>query len=76
MAAAADRFYSYVPLMRFEFQEAVGLSVRKEVLRRRGALAHAAVREPGVALDQTTAAALDRLLAWYAGPGAPAWICS
>jgi dihydrodipicolinate synthase/N-acetylneuraminate lyase len=33
---AADSFYRYVPLMRFEFQEAIGMAIRKEVLRRRG----------------------------------------
>src|SRR5262249_9437017 len=40
---AADIFYRKVPLMRFEFQEGIGMAIRKEVLRRRGALAHAAI---------------------------------
>ena len=34
---AADVFYRNVPLMRFEFQEGIGMAIRKEVLRRRGA---------------------------------------
>ena len=33
---AADVFYRKVPLMRFEFQEGIGMAIRKEVLRRRG----------------------------------------
>jgi 4-hydroxy-tetrahydrodipicolinate synthase len=61
---AADVFYRSVPLMRFEFQEGIGMSIRKEVLRRRGAIAHAGIRPPGGTLDQTTKDALDRVMAW------------
>jgi len=61
---AADVFYRSVALMRFEFQEGIGMAIRKEVLRRRGALRHAGVRAPGVSLDPGTSAALDRILAW------------
>ena len=62
--AAADFFYRHVPLMRFEFQPGIGMAIRKEILRRRGALAQAAVREPAAALDETTRASLDRILEW------------
>ena len=48
---AADVFYRAVPLMRFEFQEGIGMAIRKEVLRRRGALAAAATRAPAAGLD-------------------------
>ena len=61
---AADLFYSTVPLMRFEFQEGIGMAIRKEVLRRRGAIAQAGIRAPGGTLDQTTRDALDRVMAW------------
>jgi 4-hydroxy-tetrahydrodipicolinate synthase len=61
---AADVFYRKVPLMRFEFQEGIGMAIRKEVLRRRGAIAHAGVRPPGGVLDQTTMAALERVMTW------------
>ena len=61
---AADVFYRTVPLMRFEFQEGIGMAIRKEVLRRRGALSSAALRAPGTKLDAVTIAALDRVLAW------------
>jgi 4-hydroxy-tetrahydrodipicolinate synthase len=64
---AADLFYRKVPLMRFEFQEGIGMAIRKEVLRRRGAIAHAGIRPPGGALDATTIAALDRVMRWTLG---------
>jgi 4-hydroxy-tetrahydrodipicolinate synthase len=48
--------------MRFEFQEGIGMAIRKEVLHRRGALASPATRAPGAALDQTTRDALDRVM--------------
>ena len=61
---AADAFYRAVPLMRFEFQEGIGMAIRKEVLHRRGALASPATRPPAAPLDDATRAALDRVLAW------------
>jgi len=61
---AAAAFYPYVPLMRFEFQEGIGMSIRKEVLKRRGAIECADIRPPGAKLDATMMAALDRVLAW------------
>jgi 4-hydroxy-tetrahydrodipicolinate synthase len=59
---AADLFYKSVPLMRFEFQEGIGMAIRKEVLHRRGALTSPATRAPAPALDQTTREALDRVM--------------
>jgi 4-hydroxy-tetrahydrodipicolinate synthase len=64
---AADVFYRRVPLMRFEFQEVIGMAIRKEVLKRRGAIAHAGIRAPGGQLDQQTRDALDRVMAWTEG---------
>jgi 4-hydroxy-tetrahydrodipicolinate synthase len=61
---AADLFYRKVPLMRFEFQEGIGMAIRKEVLRRRGAIGHAGIRPPGGVLDQMTTTALDRVMKW------------
>jgi len=61
---AADVFYRKVPLMRFEFQEGIGMAIRKEVLKRRGAIANASIRPPGGTLDAATVAALDRVMAW------------
>jgi 4-hydroxy-tetrahydrodipicolinate synthase len=71
---AADAFYRYVPLMRFEFQEGIGMAIRKEVLKRRGALTSAAIRPPGARLDSSTSAALDRLLGWMRTQQGVKWI--
>ncbi len=72
--AAADVFYRAVPLMRFEFQEGIGMAIRKEVLRRRGALKSAATRAPAGALDAPTGEALDRVLAWVTSQKGMEWI--
>jgi 4-hydroxy-tetrahydrodipicolinate synthase len=72
--AAADLFYRAVPLMRFEFQEGIGMAIRKEVLRRRGALASAATRAPAGGLDAPTKQALDRVLAWVTSQKGMEWI--
>jgi len=69
---AADVFYRAVPLMRFEFQEGIGMAIRKEVLHKRGALANPATRAPGAALDKTTREALDRVMAWVEANGSMA----
>ena len=59
---AARAFYPYVPLMRFEFQEGIGMAIRKEVLKRRGVIQYADIRLPGGKLDAVTLAALDRVM--------------
>ena len=58
---AEDLFDVYLPLVRHEQQPGFGLAVRKEILRRRGALASAALRPPGLKLDAADMAELDRL---------------
>jgi 4-hydroxy-tetrahydrodipicolinate synthase len=71
---AASLFYRFVPLMRFEFQEGIGLAIRKEIYRRRGALTDNSTRAPGPALDDGTRAALDRVLTWTAAQEDASWI--
>ena len=71
---AADVFYKFVPLMRFEFQEGIGMAIRKEVLRQRGALADGSTRAPGAVLDDVTRAALDRVLQWTGKQQGAEWI--
>jgi len=71
---AADVFYRFVPLMRFEFQEGIGMAIRKEVLRQRGALADGSTRAPGAVLDDVTRAALDRVLQWTGKQQGAEWI--
>jgi len=60
---AEDVFDVYLPLLRYEAQPGIGLAVRKELLRRRGALASSAVRTPGLALSADDRRELDRLVA-------------
>ncbi len=43
---AADVFDAYLPLARYEQQPGIGLSVRKHVLARRGAIPNATLRRP------------------------------
>lgn len=71
---AAEIFYRFVPLMRFEFQEGVGMAIRKEVLRRRGAIENARVRPPAPQADPVTQRMLDTLLAYYHGKEDAPWI--
>jgi len=60
--AAEDLFDLYLPLLRHEFQYGIGLALRKETLRQRGAIRSAAVRKPGPVLDATDKAELHRLI--------------
>jgi 4-hydroxy-tetrahydrodipicolinate synthase len=59
---AEDLFDVYLPLVRHEQQPGFGLAVRKEILRRRGAIRSAAVRAPGPRLDADDVKELDCLL--------------
>ena len=59
---AALIFDRYLPLIQFEGQPVVGLAIRKEVLRRRGALATNVTRGFSPSIDKITNAELDDLL--------------
>ena len=61
-ALAEDLFDIYLPLLRHEFQYGIGLALRKETLRWRGAMACAVTRKPGPQLDATDQAELLRLI--------------
>lgn len=60
--AALDLFDIYLPLLSHENQSQWGVAVRKEVLRRRGAIACAAMRQPGPRLTAVDMAEIDLLL--------------
>lgn len=60
--AAHDLFDAHLPLIRYEQQPGIGLSVRKYVLMRRGVIACDAQRKPGPALSATARAEVDYLL--------------
>ncbi|HKV45931.1 MAG TPA: dihydrodipicolinate synthase family protein [bacterium] len=59
---ARSVFERYLPLIRYEAQPGIGLALRKEILRRRGALRTAVVRPPAQPLDTDTLAELDATL--------------
>jgi 4-hydroxy-tetrahydrodipicolinate synthase len=69
-ARAAAVFYHHLPLIRFEAQVGIGLGIRKEILRRRGAIRTAAVRPPAPAIDGQTWRELDALLQVVGGQAA------
>ena len=60
---AEDLYDAYLPLVRYEQQPGYGLAVRKEVLRRRGAVTCALSRAPGPVLSRKGHEELDHLTA-------------
>ena len=60
---AEDLFDLYLPFVRYEQQPGYGLAVRKEVLRRRGALTSSRARYPAPILGADDLREIDRLLA-------------
>jgi 4-hydroxy-tetrahydrodipicolinate synthase len=56
---AHDLFDAHLPLVRYEQQPAIGLAVRKYVLRRRGVLKSDAQRTPGAPVSRETAAEIE-----------------
>ncbi|MCB0184973.1 MAG: dihydrodipicolinate synthase family protein, partial [Caldilineaceae bacterium] len=59
---ATATFYRYCPLIRFEAQDGISMTLRKEIYARRGAIASAQPRRPYSALDAGTLRDLDDLL--------------
>ncbi|WP_439140301.1 dihydrodipicolinate synthase family protein [Roseicyclus sp.] len=59
---ARDLFDAYLPLIRYESQPGLGLSIRKHILAQRGAIAHPTVRRPGPALSAGTLAEIETLI--------------
>ncbi len=60
MARAEAIFDRYLPLIRYENQPVVNLTIRKQLLHRRGAIAHPTPRSPFVALEPGT----DEEMSW------------
>lgn len=60
--AASRLFTAALPLMLFESQPGIATGLRKEILRRRGAIRHATVRQPAPSLDETMLAELTRVM--------------
>jgi 4-hydroxy-tetrahydrodipicolinate synthase len=59
---AEDLFDRYLPIVCYEQQPGYGLAVRKEILRRRGAIRSARVRAPGTSLTKADREELDNLM--------------
>ena len=60
---AREAFDAYLPLIRYESQPGLGLAVRKYILAKRGAIAHATVRAPGPKLSTAAVAEVETLIA-------------
>ncbi|CAM4029700.1 dihydrodipicolinate synthase family protein [Bordetella muralis] len=59
---AHDLFDTYLPLLNFENQSQWGVAVRKEVLKRRGAIRSATMRSPGPVLTAADLKDIDLLV--------------
>ena len=64
-AKARARFNAALPLITFEAQPGAGVGLRKEILRRRGAIRFATVREPAPPPSQVLLTELDRIMAQF-----------
>ncbi|MCA1456024.1 dihydrodipicolinate synthase family protein [Bradyrhizobium sp. BRP22] len=60
--AAHDLFDAHLPLIRYEQQPGVGLTVRKYVLQKRGIIASSTQRKPGAVITPQARAEVDYLL--------------
>ena len=61
--ADAERIFDqYLPLIRFENQPVINLTIRKELLKRRGAIDCADLRDPFVPIDAGTHGEIDSIL--------------
>jgi 4-hydroxy-tetrahydrodipicolinate synthase len=60
--AAHDLFDAHLPLIRYEQQPGVGLTIRKYVLQKRGIIASSAQRKPGATITPAAKAEVDYLL--------------
>ena len=68
---AADLFYDFLPLNRWEFQPGIGISLRKQVLKHLGIFTTAKVRHPGPDADPRTLDQLFRIVRHLRDKGYP-----
>lgn len=66
-AAAQTALRRWLPILSFEAQPGYGLAIRKELLRRRGIIAAADVRPPGLSLPEAMLPLIDAHLGALAG---------
>ncbi len=60
---AQDIFDAYLPLARYEQQPGLGLSIRKYIMAKRGAIATPTLRKPGGTLSSADISEIERLIA-------------
>ncbi|MDM7981084.1 MAG: dihydrodipicolinate synthase family protein [Rhizobium sp.] len=60
---AQDIFDAYLPLARYEQQPGLGLSIRKYIMAKRGAITTPALRKPGGGLSPADISEIERLIA-------------
>ena len=63
LGEAADEFFRFLPLMRFEMQAEIGLAVRKWLYAERGLIASGTLRAPATIIDEGTVSELRLILA-------------
>lgn len=59
---ARDLFYEILPLIRYEAQPLVSLAIRKEILKKRGAIRNSTTRPPATGLDSVDLSELDEII--------------
>jgi len=66
---ARELFEEALPLLVFEAQPGAGVGLRKEILKRRGAISHSTVRQPAPTPDSFSLRLLDELLGTWPDVG-------
>ncbi|MGK2907990.1 MAG: dihydrodipicolinate synthase family protein [Desulfuromonadales bacterium] len=66
---AKELFYDFLPLNRWEFQPGIGISLRKNVLKRLGVFSSAKVRHPGMDADDKTIEQLIQIVKYLNNKG-------
>ena len=62
LESASKLFYQYLPLIQFEQQEGIGLSIRKAGLHHRGFISTPTIRHPASNLPETTRDELEAMI--------------
>ena len=62
LKSASDLFYQYLPLIQFEQQEGIGLSIRKSGLHHRKFISTPTIRHPASNLPEITRNELETMI--------------
>jgi len=68
---ARKLFYEILPIIRYEAQPLVSLAIRKEILKKRGAIKHSVTRPPSTKLDNVDLRELDEIISALKLPKSP-----